>query len=172
MVTFVLTREADLLPWSDVDPVDEIWDVLVAVAPEADGAMAALVSAVEWATANRHQLFDLSPPASQPGNRAPLTGWAGRWDSHVNYRHVDHHLCFFPDRLRRILADAGHDYEAAVRTWRDRGWLHVDPSSGKARRRVRVEKQEPWLIALTPAAVNLVLNGDADPSSVTPGSGA
>ena len=55
-----------------------------------------------------------------------------------------------------MLLEAGFEPEPTLRTWKERGWLLIDRSSGKARHRARVEAENPWLIAITRPAVEEV----------------
>ncbi|MFT4556674.1 MAG: hypothetical protein ACI92S_002024, partial [Planctomycetaceae bacterium] len=66
-----LVHEALDLPWEFSDPVETLWDELMASTPEARPAQRALHYAANWATANENR-FHRTTPNSQPSN-----GWAG-----------------------------------------------------------------------------------------------
>jgi hypothetical protein len=54
-----------------------------------------------------------------------------------------------PSRLKAIVEDGGFEYEAVVRTWRDRGWLKVDASDKRKRyHQVRIDGERCWVIAI------------------------
>ena len=121
-----IAHEANVLPWAYADPIDELWDVLVAEASEADRSAAALRQVVSWAHAHQE---DFHGPRKLD-KRVPNDGWAGRWSDYakiaggtVGWKSID----FYPHKLRKILKEYDfEDYEAIIRQWRDRGFLVLD----------------------------------------------
>jgi uncharacterized protein (DUF927 family) len=145
-----LAAEALDLPVLAHSPISELWSVLTAEAAEADRATQALLHVTDWATANQDQFFG----RREKDNGRPQQGWAGRWDGRESGPFCWPYLGFLPDRLHRILADAGYDYDAVVSTWYDRGWLRVDPSD-KAKRHYQatLDGQKSRLVALKEEAL-------------------
>jgi len=149
-ITARLVHEALDLPWRRADPVDELGVALIAHAADADFATRALEAAVDWARGNRHRFFEIDRPSQRHQNRS----WAGRWDQGGAY------LGIRPPVLKRVLREAGFDFEATIRTWRGRDWLVTDRSSGKSTYRAVVGRDRPWLVAIRQAAIEEIEGGD------------
>jgi hypothetical protein len=155
-----LARRALRLPWKWGNPVKELWEELRSQAAEADKAAAALRDVLSWACG--HQKDFCGSGTSE--ERQPPGGWAGKWEAGEKHGEAPKFVAFFPHRLKEVLAGAGHEYEPTVQTWKDRGWLLTDRSSGKARHRCRVGEANAWLIAVGRAAIEEVEGREPDPA--------
>ena len=129
-----------------------LWDELTAEGPDADSAGAALEHAIDWARGHQNQFFGEGRPRSAQSRG----GYAGRWDDGGEW------IGFRPEILRRVLTEGGFEFDAMLRSWRERGWVLVDASSGKARHRARIGQENHWLIAIRMEAVRQVEGAEAD----------
>ena len=143
-----IAHEALELPWPHQDVVGLLWDELIEQAPDADSATAALEHAIDWARGRRNQFY-------REGQSRSRT-WAGRWDDGVAW------IGFRPETLRQVLTAGGFECDAVLRSWRDRGWLLVDPGSNKAMHRARIGQENCWLIAIRMEAIRQVEGAEAD----------
>ena len=143
-----MVHEAMELPWPHVDVVEVFWDELTAAAPDADSAQAALEHALDWARGHRDQFY-------RDGHSRRVI-WAGRWDDDGDW------IGFRPETLRQVLTSGDFEFDAVLRTWRERGWILVDASSDKARHRTRINGQNAWVIAIGMEAVREVDGGEDD----------
>jgi hypothetical protein len=75
----------------------------------------------------------------------------------------------FPDRLKKVLEEQGFEYDAVVRTWKDRGWIETDNEKGKNRftKKTRFDDTTPRLIMIRRAAVEESKDQTADAESNT-----
>ena len=103
------------LAMPDPDPIAELWRQITVDSPEQDAAAAALRS-VWGETVSRSAAFY----GRDPGH-PPATGWLGAWQGGDDWTSV----VWLTDRLHDVLRRAGHEPQAMLRQWRDRGWLHV-----------------------------------------------
>ncbi|MBL8795239.1 MAG: DUF927 domain-containing protein [Planctomycetia bacterium] len=142
------------LPQLQRNFIAPLWDILTAEAAEADRATEALRYAVDWASAHAEEFWG---GRREMAKGQPNTGWAGHWAA-------DRDPCgqtgpwefvgFLPMKLSQVLQEGGFDYEAVVRTWRDRGWLLVDKAEDKKRyHQALVGDHRRKLICLTRKAV-------------------
>ena len=153
------------LPWEFVNPVDAVWQEMTAEAEQADqaGEGAAL----------RGQLGGPEPglflrgqrPACSPSVRR----MAGRWDlGGPEAEGGWAPLGFLPPRLQQILKTGGYDFNAVVRTWKDRNWLQVNDAR-KARYRVRIKEATAWVVMIRGEVVQDVLENGKVPGGRQPG---
>ncbi len=147
-IAATIAHEALGLPWPHQDVVGLLWDELTAEAPDADSAAAALEHAIDWARGRRNQFY-------REGQSRSRT-WAGRWDDGVAW------IGFRPETLRRVLTEGGFEFDAVLRSWRDRGWLLVDPGSSKPRHRARIGQEDCSLIAIRMEAIRQVEGTETD----------
>lgn len=153
VVTARLAHEALDLPWSFQDPVEPLYGELVAETPDADPAARALRHVVSWAQGHQEEFFG----RRDEGRGQPHAGWAGRWDvGGPTHQSQWTYIGFLPDRLKVVLAEGGFEPDPVVRGWKERGWLLIDASSGKARYRARVGEENPWLVAVNRQAIDEV----------------
>lgn len=150
-----LAHEALDLPFSYADPVALLWDGLVAQASEADRAEVALRVVWAWATAHQQDFFGRNREDHVGEPVQPLGGWAGRWDADDGWDSV----ALFPARVRSILLEqdfSAADAEAAIRLWRDRGWIRTEAGAdGKVRHpRVRVAGSTQRLVVIDREALD------------------
>jgi hypothetical protein len=146
-LTAQLAHEAMQLPWGYTDPIAPVLEELLGGAGEADRALQAFIVAVDWAKAHPEDFYG--------GRRAhdrgqPATGWAGRWDRADDWTYI----AYFPDRVERILAEAGFESQAMIRSWNDRGWLLCNSDRARARLKVRVGPVSSWMVAFKREAVD------------------
>lgn len=145
--------------------IGPLWDTLTTEAAEADRATEALRQAVDWAYAHSEEFYGRR--SSEKGQ--PHGGWAGHWalDRDPQYQQGPwEFIGFLPMRLRQVLEEGGFDQEAVVRTWRDRGWLMVDPSDDKQRyHQALVGEGKRRLICVTRKAIE-GLDGPANAQEV------
>ncbi len=152
-----LVHEALDLPWSYSDPIDPLWETLTAEASEADRAQVALGYISGWAARNQHSFVGRARLDQQNKDIPPHGGWAGRWDAGENFKFI----AFYPDFLRRVMREMDFDYEAVLRTWRDRGWLDA-PQKKRNTKQMRVNDVRAELIAIKKEA----LEADYEPKIV------
>jgi putative DNA primase/helicase len=141
-LTAGLAHAALELPWSYRDPVEELWDDLVAGAAEGDVALQALVMVVGWAKANQSSF-----QGREYRGQVPLHGWAGKWEAHTSWEYI----AFLPHRLTELLQGFNFEPEAVIRAWQDRGWLIG--GAGRKKKQVRLDGEPVYTWALSRAAV-------------------
>ncbi len=146
-----LASEADVLPWNMTDPVEPLWDDLMAETAQADQAIAALRFTNGWAIAHSAEFWGRHHGVHDSA-RPPSAGWAGQWDTNGL------HIGFMPHRLQEILTRERYDADAILRTWADRGWLKTtsDGSGRKPRPKVRgkIKSDRPWLVGILQTAID------------------
>jgi hypothetical protein len=106
----------------------------------ADKAKEAIECTYSWAQSHQGEFF-----GRENGHR-PFSGYAGRWDKEEAWQS----LGFFPDRLQKVLEERDFEYDAVLRTWKDRGWIETDKEKGKRRfsKKTRVDGTSARLIML------------------------
>lgn len=133
------------LPWKYRDPIDSLWDGLIAEANEADRASAALTYVLSWAHGHPSSFYGRHRLDTDGQPKVPNDGWAGRWDSDSKWDFI----AFLPHKIRALLADPGFDVESVIRIWFDRGWLIVRKGSGRAQQvKARINGESAWTIAI------------------------
>ena len=120
------------------------WQGVAKEGTDADKALVALEQVIGWSQANELQFkaFDRDKPAGG-------SGWAGVWEESET-------IHFYKHRLHDILETFGHNPEATISQWAERGWLDV----GKGRmtdKRVRVDGKLTWAYVLTDRAMTSVI---------------
>lgn len=104
-------------------PVKALWTTLTSAASEADRTEQALRHVAEWACANQDQFFG----RRQDKQGRPASGWAARWDGDHLPSQIGltralkdpwEFLGLLPANLRKLLKDAGHEYEPTVQGWK------------------------------------------------------
>jgi len=143
-----LAHEALDLPWSYSDPVDPLWETLTAEASEADRAQVALGYMSGWAARNQHAFVGRAREDQHGEPIPPHGGWAGRWDAGDGWEFI----AFYPDFLRRTMREMDFDYEAVLRTWKDRGWLDA-PKKRRNTKLMRVNGVRAELITVKKEAL-------------------
>lgn len=144
-----LAHDALALPWPATDPIASLWDDIVHEADDADVAMRALQAISSWINANetaffgRHQVIYGDP-------KVPHDGWAGRWDQSSSWTEIS----FYPHRLESILTELGFDPAAALRSWRDRGWLNTEQD--RLTRLTRIDGNRVRLIPIQRDAIEAI----------------
>jgi hypothetical protein len=74
----------------------------------------------EYVAGHHHELYSTSP-AYLTEQRAPYSGWLGVLSSHGGTLKV----ALLPERVRKILAEAGYSLDAVVGSWVDSGYLET-----------------------------------------------
>ena len=84
-ITGTLAHTALDLHWRYDDPVERLWDKLVAEANQADRAKAALAYVYSWALGHQADFWERHARigVADPQPRQPNAGWAGRWDGNL-----------------------------------------------------------------------------------------
>jgi hypothetical protein len=145
-VAGVVASEALDLPGSPVPQVvSEVMAELVGMDEGADYAARSRAHTVSWAISNRHA-FD-----GQQGTRELSGGLLGRWLQ-------GEYIAIFPHRLQELLERGGFEYEAVLRSWRDRGWLKT--TEGNLTGIVRVGDATPRLVVLKWEALDMQTDED------------
>ncbi|MBY0233175.1 MAG: DUF927 domain-containing protein [Gemmataceae bacterium] len=153
-LTGILATESLGMAALAATPVDELWTVLASESADADRATLALAHALDWAAANQALFHGIGHHEGQTRSargESPGGGWAGRWDT--DGAMSPFLVGFIPARLKKVLEEAGHEYDAVVSTWRDRGWLKVDASDrARLHHQTMLDGQKPRLIAVLRSA--------------------
>jgi putative DNA primase/helicase len=136
----------DDLPCGLEDPLEGIWNDIVAATGEASGEERALRHVISWAH-SRQETFR--------GRHRPQSGvngsWSGRWDRADNWAFI----AFYPHVLKQLLADFEYEPESILAGWKERGWLDVGPSRGFDKS-TRVGKLNPFLIVIRREAIDAI----------------
>lgn len=108
--------------------IDELLPLFAVEAEEADRASLALVAAYDYAVAHPREFFD----AAGSSTDLKETGeWSGAWPGRSNGSW--NRIGFLPDALKHILTETDYEFDPVISTWKDRGWLIIDPSDKKQR---------------------------------------
>jgi len=152
----------DLLDWEYEEPFGDLWETIAGEAEDAAGAEAALRHVVSWAYSHEGTFKGREEqiPCGETTRQAIPHGnaWSGRWDQ-IDWEF----LAFYQHILEDILKKAGHEPQAILTEWRERGWLDIT-ADGKRRftKRIRVEGESPHLISIKRNAVDEVEGEDPD----------
>jgi hypothetical protein len=136
----VLAHRFGILPYEPLS-VDR-WKRMFAVqSPTDDRPEMAMDVVREYIASHSHELWP--GPPDRPG--PPAWGWLGAYKKKGKGAEAEELVAVLPQRLRRILADAGYDWDAVVEGWIGKEYLelrdkqrpaHLIPTSfdgGKAR---------------------------------------
>ena len=146
-----LAHEALELPWSYSDPIDHIYDEVIAEGGDADRAATALSHVMSYARAHEHAFYGRH--LKYEGKPHPAgAGWVGYWKAEENWDSIGFH----PHRLRAIIEEGRFDAEAMLRVWRDREWLIVGKDRKRNTMKVRVGRESAWLVVVRRAAIEEV----------------
>jgi hypothetical protein len=151
-VTSHYVHQALELPWEWTNPVRPVFDELVGNSGDADVAANALNLAVDWAVAHRQHFYDRHAASSGQ----PQSGWVGRWDKDGTSAAWSW-IGMFPHVLEKVLREGGFDFDATLRTWKERGWIEVDGDDGGRRRntkRAQVGESLARVIAIRREAID------------------
>lgn len=113
----ILACEMALLPY---DPLEEsVWRRLFAAHNSTDNRPEMAMDVVrEYITGHYSELW----PGSAPDDRPPVRGWLGS----IRNAGGETRIAILPERLRRILADAGYSLDAVAGGWADAGYLELN----------------------------------------------
>lgn len=123
------------------DPLAHAWQAVCGACVEADRPSDALREVMSWATSQQARFYGRHVE-SKWSDDVPHAGWLGAWVNGEAWEHLD----VLPTELRRFLTAQGHDVEAVVRTWDDRGWLLRDGAHRCRKVAVRGVKERCFVI--------------------------
>lgn len=155
-LTGKLVHEAIPLTWSFVSPMESLWAAIVNEAKDFTGELSALQYTVSWAFSNMERFEGREAKNADDTPRAPVSGWAGRWDANDDFAYI----AFLPSVLKSVLEGAGYEYEAITRGWRDMQWLDLKDRS-RSTRQLKFQGKTTWLIPIRAKAVALLNNDNA-----------
>jgi hypothetical protein len=123
--------------------------VLTHEASDADRATQALALIWDWACAHADHFFDPEDRGHDRNKPPSTTGWAGHWTGSRTMPGAWQFLGFIPERLCAILKAAGHDPDAILSSWKDRGWLYIDHSDKAGKyHQVAIAGHKPRVVAI------------------------
>ena len=134
------------------DPLAHAWAAVTGASHDADRAADALRDLLSWATGQQarfHGRQEHEPGSDDP----PSAGWLGAWPCYDHWRYI----AVLPTELRGFLAREGHDPEAILRTWADRGWLLRD--GAHRTRKITVGKRKERCFVVSREACDAVSGG-------------
>jgi hypothetical protein len=131
------------LPWPYQDPLEQIWDELVAESSEATGDKRALRDVISWAHSHPQSFHGRHLTDMDERVKIPPGGLAGRWESTENWESI----CFYPTVLDRILVEFGYRSESVLEGWKQRGWLETSPGH-QYQKRVHFLGTNPYLVVV------------------------
>lgn len=128
----------------DPDPLAELWRQVCQDSPEQDAAASAMRSVWTETLSRAAAFYGFSD------GPAPSGGWLGSWEGGNDWIV----LTWYRDRVEDVLRRAGHEPQAMLRQWKDRGWLltHGDTVTAQA----RIGGQRVRAIVIRRAAVDEV----------------
>lgn len=120
------------IPKPECDPAQEALKWAIDAAGDADRPRAALRSLYDWATQHGADFIGRHMADKQGVPEQPVRGWAGAWSKEEDWKEIG----FVPDCLRRVLAYHGHEPDAVINVWKERGWIEgpKDGHWGKKKR--------------------------------------
>ncbi|MFJ1581755.1 DUF927 domain-containing protein [Streptomyces sp. NPDC088197] len=111
----------------------------------------------EYVAGHAHELYSTSRTYMAPEQRPPYAGWLGVMASDGGVIKVS----LLPERVRKILAEAGYSLDAVVGSWVDAGYLETLKSQRPAHLVPRrFDGARAKCLAFTPAGINF--GGDQD----------
>lgn len=144
-----LFHEVLRIPLPARDPLLDAWEAVRTGAAESDRATDALREVLSWAASQQHRFYGRIE--HEPGSdQAPPAGWLGAWAQKVDWKT----LAILPSELKGFLDRQGFDYEAVLRSWRDRSWLLTEEEH--LTRKVMVGTRKSRCIVLKRETVDLV----------------
>lgn len=146
-----LVDAADILSWEYEDPVEPLWEEIVAEVAAASPAVVALRYVMDWAHAHQEDFFG----REKRTNHTPHGGWAGRWDQKMTGTPKGgwNWIGFIPSKLNSLLQDGGFEPESTTRIWKGKGWLKTNPGRKTYKARVGTEKRLINMIAIKRGAI-------------------
>ena len=115
------------LAMPDPDPLAELWRQVCADSPEQDAAAAAMRTVWTETLSRASSFYGFEGE----GRLSPSGGWLGAWEGGDGWVA----LTWYRDRIEEALRRGGHEPNAMLRQWRERGWLvtHGDTVTAQAR---------------------------------------
>ncbi len=102
-----------------------------------------------WAQANQHTFEGRLDVDRDYNERTPALGLSGRWERREDWEAI----AFYPHRIKELLEKAGHDAEAIIRTWRDRGWLETSGDRMRYTKKISIRGEKTWAIVVKRSAI-------------------
>jgi putative DNA primase/helicase len=126
------------------DPLEAIWNEIVATTGEAAGEDRALRDVVSWAY-SRQRTFSGRDKSYGQLDRS------GRWDAAPDWEFI----AFYPHVLRKALVEFGYEPDAILAGWKERMWLDIGKGRGFDKS-VRIGRDNPFLIVIRREAIKTV----------------
>jgi putative DNA primase/helicase len=143
------------VPRPRVDALELAWAAVCEASRDADRPGEALRDVLSWATSQQARFWGRVDSLTT-GDEQPPGGWLGTWAGGEHWTQ----LALLPTELRGFLAREGHDPEAILRTWNDRGWLLDEPPHRT--RKVAVAGRKMRCVVLSRAACDAALDDGVD----------
>jgi len=112
-----------------------LWEQIAAEGAGADTARSALLHLESWCASNQHRFFGRHLVDKDGNPKLSIGGWAGKWDPNAEQWE---YVAILPDVLHKILKEAGHQPDAILRLWDERGWLVSDKGRHRTKR-IRID---------------------------------
>ncbi len=144
-----LFHEVLRLPLPARDPLLDAWEAVRVGAADSDRATDALREVLSWAASQQHRFYGRIEHESN-NDQPPGAGWLGTWAQKENWKV----LAILPNELKGFLTRQGFDYDAVLRTWRDRSWLLTEEEH--LTRKVMVGTRKARCVVLKRETVELV----------------
>ena len=109
----------------DGDPLAEALGAIAEGSKEADVATQVLPDVLAWAAQHRSRFY-------ARGATEPSAGWLGAWEEGDDWSEI----AFIPADLRKHLTELGHEPDAVLRAWHERGNTIVELNRSTARKRI------------------------------------
>jgi len=147
-----------ILPFPFTNPFIDIWPEIEDDAAEADIGKRSLQYVWEWVNANENKFvgrhFKISTDSM--GNQRQIdetpTPNYGNWEPSDNWERI----YVYPHVLREALEHSHYDSNAAIKAWKQHGWLHTD----KDRKRNTCTHQGTKKVAITRYGIDAAHDGE------------
>jgi len=145
-VTGEMVHQALELPWAYTNPLRQLNQAIAARAADAAGEERALEDVLDWAYRHERGFAGRNPNLFGDENRPHEV--YGRWDAPGKWEY----LGFYPTALDKVLEELGYQPTAIIEGWKSRGWLDISEKDKRNRKKVRINGEGQWLVALRRSA--------------------
>ena len=146
------------VPEPEVDPFGYLMECQEAAGFDADRPLAALQDFLSWCAANQTRFHGRHESDGRGGSRAPIKGWAGKWERGENWEYIAATTLTVKD----VLEELGHNPDEIISRWHERKWLYVGRDRKRTRSRAfRIEGAIIRCYCIARAAADDVLGDDA-----------
>lgn len=146
------------VPEPEVDPFGYLMECQEAAGFDADRPLAALQDFLSWCAANQTRFHGRHESDGRGGLRAPMKGWAGKWERGDNWEYIAATTLTVKD----VLEELGHNPEEIISRWHERKWLYVGRDRKRTRSRAfRIEGAIIRCYCIARAAADDVLGDEA-----------